>query len=136
MRFLAEFDKAPIYFLLAAGFTNLLLNFWIDASIILGVVVVNALLGFIEQGRERNAQRSKGHVSSHGDPAFVHLFFAAQANFRRRSPLPYGLVSCWVVRIVPDPRSRKVDHPLFATVAESSARKRMSPGALSPGASR
>jgi magnesium-transporting ATPase (P-type) len=55
MRFLAEFGNGPVYFLVAAGFTNLMLNFWIDASIILGVVVVNALLGFIQQGRKWNA---------------------------------------------------------------------------------
>ena len=55
IRFLSEFGNAPVCFLVAAGFTNLMLNFWIDASIILGVVVVNALLGFIQQGRKRNA---------------------------------------------------------------------------------
>jgi len=55
IRFLAEFGNPPACFLVAVSFTNLMLNFWIDASIILGVVVVNALLGFIQQGRKRNA---------------------------------------------------------------------------------
>src|SRR5215475_12883878 len=34
MRFLSQFNNVLIYVLLAAGFTKLMLNLWIDASII------------------------------------------------------------------------------------------------------
>src|SRR6516225_3505325 len=44
MRFLAQFNNVLVYVLLGAGFTNLMLNLWVDASIIFGVVVLNALL--------------------------------------------------------------------------------------------
>ncbi len=44
-----------MYVLLAAGFTKLMLGLWLDAGIILGVVLLNALLGFIQEGRAEKA---------------------------------------------------------------------------------
>ena len=55
MRFLAQFNNILVYVLLAAGFIKLMLNLWIDASIILGVVILNALLGFIQEGKAEKA---------------------------------------------------------------------------------
>src|SRR6201991_1805601 len=54
-RFLAQFNNILIYVLLAAGFTKLMLNLWVDAAIIFGVVVLNALLGFIQEGKAEKA---------------------------------------------------------------------------------
>src|SRR5262249_26867259 len=51
MRFLSQFNNILVYVLLGAGFIKLMLNLWIDAAIILGVVVINALLGFVQEGR-------------------------------------------------------------------------------------
>jgi magnesium-transporting ATPase (P-type) len=34
--------------LLGAGFVKLMVGLWLDAAIILGVVIINALLGFIQ----------------------------------------------------------------------------------------
>ena len=45
MRFLAQFNNILVYVLLGAGFTKLMLNLWVDAAIIFGVVILNALLG-------------------------------------------------------------------------------------------
>jgi magnesium-transporting ATPase (P-type) len=42
-------------FLLGAGFTKLMLDLWVDAAIIFGVVILNALLGFIQEGRAEKA---------------------------------------------------------------------------------
>jgi magnesium-transporting ATPase (P-type) len=64
MRFLAHFNNVLIYVLLAAGFTKLMLNLWIDASVILGVVVINALLGFIQEGRAEKALASVRNMLS------------------------------------------------------------------------
>ena len=47
MRFLKQFHNILIYVLLAAGFVKLMVGLWLDAAIILGVVVLNALLGFL-----------------------------------------------------------------------------------------
>src|SRR5215468_8797866 len=55
MRFLAQFNNILVYVLLGAGFTKLMLNLWVDASIIFGVVVLNSLLGFIQEGRAEKA---------------------------------------------------------------------------------
>ncbi|MCI0736615.1 MAG: HAD-IC family P-type ATPase [Beijerinckiaceae bacterium] len=54
-RFLAQFNNILVYVLLAAGFTKLMLGLWIDAAVILGVVIVNALLGFIQEGKAEKA---------------------------------------------------------------------------------
>ena len=45
MRFLSQFNNILVYVLLGAGFTKLMLNLWVDAAIIFGVVILNALLG-------------------------------------------------------------------------------------------
>ena len=55
MRFLAQFNNILIYVLLAAGFTKLMLSLWLDASIIFAVVVLNALLGFLQEGQAEKA---------------------------------------------------------------------------------
>src|SRR6478609_2758700 len=55
MRFLSQFNNILVYVLLGAGFTKLMLNLWIDAAIIFGVVFLNALLGFIQEGRAEKA---------------------------------------------------------------------------------
>jgi calcium-translocating P-type ATPase len=64
MRFLAQFNNVLVYVLLAAAFTKLMINLWLDASIILGVVVINALLGFIQEGRAEKALDSIRHMLS------------------------------------------------------------------------
>jgi magnesium-transporting ATPase (P-type) len=55
MRFLAQFNNILIYVLLAAGFIKLMLNLWVDAGIIFAVVTLNALLGFIQEGKAEKA---------------------------------------------------------------------------------
>jgi magnesium-transporting ATPase (P-type) len=55
MRFLSQFNNILVYVLLGAGFTKLMLNLWVDAAIIFGVVILNALLGFIQEGRAEKA---------------------------------------------------------------------------------
>ncbi|MBV9775931.1 MAG: HAD-IC family P-type ATPase, partial [Acetobacteraceae bacterium] len=55
MRFLAQFNNILVYVLLAAGFIKLMLSLWLDASIIFAVVVLNALLGFLQEGRAEKA---------------------------------------------------------------------------------
>ena len=55
MRFLAQFNNILIYVLLTAGFIKLMLSLWLDASIIFAVVVLNSLLGFLQEGRAEKA---------------------------------------------------------------------------------
>jgi len=55
VRFLSQFNNILVYVLLGAGFTKMMLGLWIDASIILGVVILNGLLGFIQEGKAEKA---------------------------------------------------------------------------------
>jgi magnesium-transporting ATPase (P-type) len=54
-RFFSQFNNILVYVLLAAGFTKLMMNLWIDAGIIFAVVVLNSLLGFIQEGKAEKA---------------------------------------------------------------------------------
>src|SRR3974390_3928445 len=54
-RFLAQFNNILVYVLLAAGFTKLMLNLWVDAAIIFGVGVLNEFLGFVQAGKDGKA---------------------------------------------------------------------------------
>ena len=54
-RFLAQFNNALIYFLLASAVAALLLGHVIDAGVIVAVVVVNAVVGFVQEGKAESA---------------------------------------------------------------------------------
>src|SRR5262245_53119330 len=55
VRFLSQFNNILVFVLLGAGFTKLMLDLWVDASIIFGVVILNALLGFVQEGKAEKA---------------------------------------------------------------------------------
>ncbi|MBP2306579.1 HAD-IC family P-type ATPase [Azospirillum melinis] len=55
MRFAAQFHNLLIYVLLASGTVALLLRHWTDAGVIFGVVLVNALIGYIQEDRAEQA---------------------------------------------------------------------------------
>jgi len=54
-RFLTQFHNILIYILLAAGIVTAMLGHWVDTSVILGVVVINAIIGFIQEGKAERA---------------------------------------------------------------------------------
>ncbi len=54
-RFLAQINNVLIYVLIAAGVGKLLLGEHIDAGIIFAVVIINALLGFVQEGKAEKA---------------------------------------------------------------------------------
>ncbi len=54
-RFLRQFHNALIYVLLISAVITAFLGHWVDAGVILGVVVVNALIGFVQEGRAEEA---------------------------------------------------------------------------------
>ena len=55
MRFLLQFHQALIYILLAAALITLLLNEYVDAGVILGVVMINAIVGFLQESKAARA---------------------------------------------------------------------------------
>jgi calcium-translocating P-type ATPase len=54
-RFLRQFHNALIYILLVSATITLYLELWIDASVILGVVIINAIFGFFQENKAENA---------------------------------------------------------------------------------
>lgn len=54
-RFFKHFNDALIYVLLAAAAVTGLLAHWVDTGVILGVVVLNAVIGFIQEGKAEQA---------------------------------------------------------------------------------
>jgi len=54
-RFLLQFHNVLIYVLLAAGVITIFLRHWVDAGVIFGVVIVNAVIGFIQEGKAEKA---------------------------------------------------------------------------------
>lgn len=62
VRFLAQFHNLFIYVLLAAGAIAGALDHWIDTIVILAVVVINAVIGFIQEGKAEQAMEAIGQM--------------------------------------------------------------------------
>jgi magnesium-transporting ATPase (P-type) len=55
VRILKHFNDVLIYILLAAVVVTASLGHWIDSVVILGVVVINAMIGFVQEGKAEQA---------------------------------------------------------------------------------
>lgn len=55
MRFLAQFHNVLIYVLLGAAVVTATLQHWVDTGVILAVVLANAVIGFIQEGKAEAA---------------------------------------------------------------------------------
>jgi len=58
MRFLLQFHQPLIYILIAAAAVTAALGEWVDSSVIFGVVLVNVVVGFIQESRAESAIES------------------------------------------------------------------------------
>ena len=66
LRFLLQFHNVLIYALLASAAITGWLGHWVDTAVILGVVLINALIGFVQEGRaERALDAIRGMLSPH-----------------------------------------------------------------------
>ncbi len=64
VRFLSQFNNLLIYILLAAAALTAALGHWVDTYVILAVAVVNATIGFIQEGKaERSLQAIRQMLS-------------------------------------------------------------------------
>jgi len=54
-RFLLQFHNVLIYVLLAAAAGTAFLQHWVDTGVIIGVVLINAIIGFIQEGKAEQA---------------------------------------------------------------------------------
>lgn len=58
MRLLSQFHNVLIYVLMAAAVITALMDHWIDTWVILAVVLINGLIGFIQEGKAEKALES------------------------------------------------------------------------------
>ena len=72
-RFFKHFHDLLIYILLAAGFVTAVLGHWVETGVILGVVCINAIIGFLQEGKAEEALQGirkmlsvKAHVRRDG----------------------------------------------------------------------
>jgi hypothetical protein len=118
MRFLLQFNNILVYVLLAAGFIKLMMGLWIDASIILGVVVINGLLGFIQEGKAENLMDDRNLLSAEA----------------RRCAMAEPPDSGWRARAgrhrFPDPATRSRPMSALSTSESSGQKRQLSPASL------
>ncbi|MBP7737535.1 MAG: cation-transporting P-type ATPase [Spirochaetes bacterium] len=55
VRFLLQFHQPLVYILIASGMVTGVLGEWVDSSVIFGVVLVNALIGFLQEAKAVSA---------------------------------------------------------------------------------
>jgi Ca2+-transporting ATPase len=55
LKFLQQFNQPLVYILLIASAVTALLREWVDSGVIFGVVFVNAVVGFIQEGKAEKA---------------------------------------------------------------------------------
>ncbi len=61
-RFLAQFNSLLIYVLMAASAVTVLLGHFIDGAVIFAVVLVNAAIGFVQEGKAERALEAIRHM--------------------------------------------------------------------------
>ncbi|WP_018408039.1 HAD-IC family P-type ATPase [Methylocystis rosea] len=64
LRFALQFHNVLIYVLLAAAFVTALMQHWIDTAVIVAVVVINAIIGFIQEGKAEEAMEAVRNMLS------------------------------------------------------------------------
>jgi len=62
--FLLQFHQPLVYILLAAGAVTCALREWVDSGVIFGVVLVNAIIGFIQEAKAVKAIEALAHSMS------------------------------------------------------------------------
>lgn len=80
-RFAQQFHNVLIYVLLCAGLITALLGHWIDSGVIVGVVIINALIGFVQEGKAERALDAISNMLSHQAMAIrggIHSTVAAE----------------------------------------------------------
>ncbi len=55
LRFLLQFHQPLIYILIVASLVTAVLGEWVDSGVIIGIVIINAFVGFIQEARAENA---------------------------------------------------------------------------------
>jgi magnesium-transporting ATPase (P-type) len=63
-RLLRQFDNLLLYVLMAAALVTALMGHWVDTAVIAAVVVLNAVIGFVQEGKAEKALQAIRHLLS------------------------------------------------------------------------
>src|SRR5690554_2306758 len=55
LRFVRQFHSLLLYLMMGAGIITALLGEWVDAGVLWGAVLINAVIGFVQEGKAENA---------------------------------------------------------------------------------
>ena len=89
LRFFYQFHNVLIYVLIAASAVTAMLGHWVDASVILGVVLINAAIGFVQEGKAENALRAIRQMLS---PNAMVMRDGRQMTIRAEALVPGDIV--------------------------------------------
>lgn len=64
VKFLLQFNNVLIYVLIGSAAVTALMEHWVDTGVILGVVVINAIIGYIQEGKAEKALESIQNMMS------------------------------------------------------------------------
>ena len=89
IRFLLQFHNVLIYVLLVAAVITALLQEWVDSMVIFGVTIVNALIGFIQEGK---AEKSLDSIRNMLAPKAVTLRDGTKTTIEAQDLVPGDVV--------------------------------------------
>lgn len=90
LRFALQFHNVLIYVLLSAAMVTLLLAHYVDAGVILGVVILNAIIGFVQEGK---AERALDAIRSMLTPVTMVLRHGERHEIPTDALVPGDIVS-------------------------------------------
>lgn len=89
LRFLSQFHNVLIYVLIIAAIVTAFLQHWVDAGVIIGVVIINAVIGFVQEGKAENALRAIKQMLS---PNAMVMRNGKQVTIRAEELVPGDIV--------------------------------------------
>jgi magnesium-transporting ATPase (P-type) len=90
LRFIYQFHNILIYVLLAAGIVTAILEHWVDSGVIFAVVFLNAVIGFVQEGKAENALISIQQMLS---PRAIVIRNGRQITIQAKDLVPGDIVS-------------------------------------------
>lgn len=89
MLFLLQFNNMLIFILLLSALISALLSHWVDAGVIFGVVLINAIIGFVQEGK---AEKSLESIRSMLSPKAIAIRNGHQISIDAENVVPGDMI--------------------------------------------